>query len=353
MSDGAGDVRPVWIARAGRYGDDEAAAIEEGLAIIGFPDVPDLTGAATDGAILERVRSVSPDDTEPRIRNHASQLAAFALHMADGDLVALPLKTSSGQVALGRVAGPYAFREVAGTKRHTRPVRWVRPDAARFEFKQDLLFSLGAFMTVCRIQRNDAERRFAAIIEGKPDPGFAVEEKVPLPGVEASEEHASVDLEQLARDQILGRLRDRFQRHELARLVEAVLQADSHHTYLAPPSPDGGADILAGLGSLGLDGPSLCAQVKSSASPSDVTVLRALQGTMQTFGAERGLLVSWGGFTRAVEQEARQSFFHVRLWDASSLLNAIYRVYDKPPEQIQAELPLKRVWALVMEEDEG
>jgi restriction system protein len=60
---------------------------------------------------------------------------------------------------------------VLGERRHTRRVKWVRPDVPRDEFHQDLLYSLGAFMTVCQITRNDAEARVAAILEGKQDPG--------------------------------------------------------------------------------------------------------------------------------------------------------------------------------------
>ena len=57
----------------------------------------------------------------------------------------------------------------------------------------------------------------------------------------------------------------------------------------------------------------------------------------------------WGGFKKTVIQEARQSFFTVRLWESSNLVEAIYRVYDRLDEEIQAELPLKRVWMLVPE----
>lgn len=98
------------------------------------------------------------------------------------------------------------------------------------------------------------------------------------------------------------------------------------------------------------DEPSLCVQVKSSSESSDVNVFRALKGTMQTFSARQGLLVSWGGFTRATKAEARQSFFGVRLWSANELVEAIYRSYERLPEEIQAELPLKRVWTLVLED---
>jgi len=40
----------------------------------------------------------------------------------------------------------------------------------------------------------------------------------------------------------------------------------------------------------------------------------------------------------------------LRLWDAEDVLNQILQLYEKLPSDIQAELPLKRVWTLVEEE---
>jgi len=107
---------------------------------------------------------------------------------------------------------------------------------------------------------------------------------------------------------------------------------------------------LAGRGSLGLDAPRLCVQVKSQNSPADVTIYRTLQGTMQTFKAEQGLLVCWGGFNKSVLSESKQGYFTVRLWDSSDLVDAIYRNYERLPAEIQAELPLKKAWMLVVDE---
>jgi len=151
---------------------------------------------------------------------------------------------------------------------------------------------------------------------------------------------AFADVEQLARDQILAHLEKNFRGHELARLVDPVLQAEGYVTQFSPPGPDGGVDILAGRGSQGLDAPRMCVQVKSPQA--DVNVFRALQGTMTTFQADRGLLVSWGGFTKAVQTEARLSFFSVRLWGAEELVEALLRNYDWLPEEFRAETPRAR-----------
>lgn len=156
----------------------------------------------------------------------------------------------------------------------------------------------------------------------------------------------------MAHDQIVARIQSRFSGHELTRLVDAVLQVDGWVTNVSPHGPDGGVDILAGRGSLGLDGPRLCVQVKSQQSPADVTVYRTLLGTMQTFKAEQGLLVCWGGFNRIVLQESKQGHFTVRLWGSGDLVDAIYRTYGQLPAEIQADLPLTKVWTLVSDDSD-
>ena len=102
---------------------------------------------------------------------------------------------------------------------------------------------------------------------------------------------------QLAHQQIAREIERHFTGHDLARLVGAVLEAEGYRTEVSPPGPDGGVDILAGRGPLGFEEPRLCVQVKSSSGHTEVPVLRALQGSMQTFSASQGMLVCWGGFT--------------------------------------------------------
>jgi restriction system protein len=83
----------------------------------------------------------------------------FAHRMQVGDIIAIPLK-GQPQIALARVTGPYEYRIDLGDVHHVRKVEWVRPNVPRGEFKQDLLNSLGAIMTVCQIQRHNAAERF-------------------------------------------------------------------------------------------------------------------------------------------------------------------------------------------------
>ena len=159
------------------------------------------------------------------------------------------------------------------------------------------------------------------------------------------------DIEQFARDQIVKYLEAKFTGHNLADLVDGILKAQGYVTWKSSPGTDGGVDILAGSGHLGFDNPKICVQVKSSKSPVDVGVLRQLEGVMRSFRAEYGVLVAWGGLTKPAHDEMRRSFFSTRLWDQGVLLDQILKYYEKFDGELKAELPLKRIWAIVEEED--
>lgn len=345
-----GESSRVFVVRAGSSGQDEEYSLDNRMVVLGFQEYPSLQEAKDYNDIVSIVKKTRPDLKPRATGNYAGQLWAFALAMKQGDIVVLPRKLTS-QIAIGRVKGPYSYKKIGQEYRHTRPVEWIRPDVPRTQFAQDLLYSFGAFMTVCNITRNHAVERVEAVLAGKADPGLSVSEGKPgksLPSPDTEE--VNLNLAEMAHDQIVRRIEDRFKGHDLAGLVGAILKAEGWVTRVSPPGADGGVDIFAGRGSLGLDQPRLCVQVKSQVTPADVTIYRTLQGSMQTFKAEQGLLVCWGGFNRAVMNEAKQGYFSVRLWDSRDVVEAIYRNYERLPAEIQAELPLKRVWMLVLEE---
>ena len=231
--------------------------------------------------------------------------------------------------------------------RHQRPVDWIDTDIARSRLDSDLRYSLGGAMTVFGVHRNNAKARIEALLEGRPMPSAA---KPKESGIEEEDGVAPVaDIQQQTNDQIVDFIGRKFKGHELTRLVEGVLEAQGYTVRVSPPGADGGVDIVAGRGPMGFEAPRLCVQVKSGDNPVDVTVLRELQGVMKNYRAEQGLIVSWGGFKRSVNQEARQLFFEIRLWDQFDLVSAIQDTYGNLPDDIQAELPMKRTWILVVE----
>lgn len=350
MSDVTAEPR-AWLARAGRAGERDGFAIEHGFAGGGFHEVADLSGASTREAIHELVRKGFPDATEGKISNFTGQLWALRSRIAVGDLVVLPLKTTS-QIAIGRVIGPYQYRDDPDpTRRHVVPVEWLVTDVPRTAIHQDLLYSLGAFMTICEIKRNDGAWRLAQVVASGADPGARMET---LQDDEATEADAAttssgLDLERASLDRIQSYIAERFAGHGLARIVGAVLEAEGFECQVVDPGPDGGIDVYAGRGPLGLDSPRLIVQVKSSPTPVDAKVVRELHGVLSTHGADQALLVAWGGVNKVAKQELRNQFFKVRVWSADDLLEAVMRTYPSLEEDLRAELPLKQIWALVEE----
>jgi len=328
----------LWLVRAGRHGEQEQYSLEHNVVSIGWTELDFDLSQLTRDELKKALEEKHPGKPKNAYANYAGQLWSFVKKIEQGDLVVLPLKVQSG-IAVGKVIGGYAYKnDPVSNIRHTRQVQWIAT-LPRTAFDQDLLYSFGAYMTVCKITRHNAEERVRAVVAGKP-----LEESIDKA---EGEEQGSIDLEQAAQDQILTYIGRKFKGHELARLVDAVLKAEGFVTRVSDPGPDGGVDILAGKGPFGFDRPTLCVQVKSSESPLDVEVLRGLQGATQTFRADQGLLVSWGGFNRKVWEESRRSFFSTRLWDSGSLVEVLLANYDRLPGDFKAELPLQRIWALV------
>lgn len=334
----------VWLVRAGRYGESENLALEQGLSVIGWEELPDLAGVTSKDGLEALMRETYPDAGDGRIRNTTAQVWSFRERMQVGDLVTLPLKHQSA-IAIGKITGPYAFRpDLPPDARHVRPTTWIKTDIPRSKFDRDLLYSLGAFLTVCQIKRNNAEERIKAILAGQPMPTPAFPE-----GDE--EDTAPVDLELFAQDDISQFIGQKFKGHELTRLVDEILLAQGYVTERSPEGADGGIDIVAGAGPMGFDAPRLGVQVKSSDTPVEVKVLRELQGALKNFGADQGLLVSWGGFTGALLKEARRMHFEIRLWDAGDIVDNLLRHYDTLSPEIQTDVPLKRIWVRVPESE--
>jgi restriction system protein len=342
----------LWLVRGGSKGEYQEFAIDNNVTIIGWRELPDLSGVKSWDELIKIHEKTYPQYSKSSTVNQVGQVWTFINRINIDDYVIMPLKGRSA-IAIGKVTGPYTYRtDLPNNIHHLRPVKWIATDIPRTAFEQDLLNSLGAFMTVCQIQKNNAESRIIAILNRHTGLNIQIQNKPTQDkDMVIPDAPVNIDIERAAGDQITEYLSRKYRNHDLARLVNGILQAQGYVTLNSEPGADGGVDILAGGGMMGFTSPRICVQVKSSDSPCDVTVLRSLKGTMDTFKADQGLLVSWGGFTNAVYREAKSDFFKLRLWDSDDLLEAIYKNYESLPSDIQAELPLKKIWSLVPEEE--
>lgn len=339
----------LWMVRVGKYGEHEQRVLDTNRIYATWEElVQDMSKLKSKEQLREVLHEIYPDDNRQRIINYSGQLWPFAHEMKAGDWVVVPSKLKPA-IHFAEIVGPYEFDPNADESyRHSRRVKWIEQDVPRSNFEQDLLYSFGAFMTICRIERNNAESRIRKMAKS----GWKPESTDQIAEVE-SPAGEIVDLEQLAQDQIAKLIIRRFKGHKLALLVEALLKVQGYETYRSPEGPDKGIDILAAPGPLGFGTPRICVQVKSGSDPVDRPTLDQLIGAMQNVQADQGLLVSWGGFKSTVNKEIPAQFFRVRLWSQSDLIKELLSAYDKLDDTLQAELPLKRIWTVAEQSEEA
>ena len=335
----------IWVVRAGKYGEREGQALEEGYVFIGWENLPDQSAISDREELRSVIAEIYSDFSPRKVANHTGQIWAFLKRIDKGDIVALPLKLQPA-IAFGEVIGDYEYKgENPADTQHCRRVKWINDPIKRASLDSDLRYSFGAALTVFSVHRNDAEKRIRAILSKS----GALPAAKPVEDEPYVEEEPSIDLMNAASQQISDFIGQKFKGRKMEELVKAILEAKGYEAEICPMGADEGVDILAGRGPMGFDAPSLCVQVKSGDDPVSRDVLDQLQGVMQKFKAEHGLFVSWGGFKSTVEREARRLYFNVRLWNDRKLVEELQDVYEDLPKEIQAELPLKRSWILVEE----
>ena len=343
----------AWLVRGSKnYGFDQWM-LDSGFTAVDFREVGDLSATKDLPAMRALLAPVMPDKSEKAIGNYAAQLNAFANRMAIGDIVVLPLK-SLGRLAFGVVTGEYRYLSGTGVLNHVRTVDWKRPDVTRAAINQDLLYSLGAFSTVVQISRNDAAYRLGRVLGGaETDPGARPGVALTLPKaeddvVDTDEAIASdgQDIIRYSRDRILTRIKEQFAGHALQDLVAEVLRAEGMTCKVPPKGADGGIDIIAGSGVLGISAPTIIVQVKSQSSRVGSEVLDQLGGVVGQLQADHGLLVTLGGLTPQAQAKVDAQRLRVAVWDAEELVDRLLKHYEVMPDLIKETIPLRRAWVI-------
>ena len=344
----------AWVIRSGRYGERDEWALENSCSGGGWREVPDLTSAGSREEIQRVVDEVYAQESDGARTNAVSQLWALRGRIAVGDLLAMPMKTTR-EIAIGRVTSPYTYlAENEPAYRHVVGVEWIR-QVPRSALKQDLLYTLGSALTIFSPSRNNAAARLEHVLQTGEDVGSQSLASSPAstpvarpsaPGAPdvVDEPESQPDIDMIARDQISSRIAEEFSGHSFAHLVAELLRAEGFDTDEAPPGADGGIDITAGRGLLGLESPKLIVQVKTPQIGSEVVA--QLNGLVHTHGADYGLLATWAGLSKPARDAVKHQRFRVKVWDSTDIVEAVLRNYEKLPENITERLPLRRVWML-------
>ena len=333
----------IWLVRAGANGEFEQSFFNDNRVYITWDNLSkSLQSFSKRDELINYLSSIYPEVGNKALINYASQLWPFAHDMKKDDWVVTPSKFSP-TIHIGKITGDYVNDpSQPNPYYHWRDVDWFAKDIPRAAFDQDILYSFGAFMTICRITRNNAEARIKKLAENgwkSMNVDTTLKEAI-------EDDEVEYDIEINAIDELSRYIIRKYKGHGMARVVNSILKASGYMTYLSPAGPDGGMDILASKGQLGFEQPKICVQVKSSDDPVDRPVLDQLIGVMQNFGADHGLLVSWSGFKSSVVKAIPNQFFRVRLWDQTDIIRELISHYDMLDDEIKAEIPLKKIWVL-------
>ena len=347
----------VWVVRAGRSGEFEDFFLEDGVAVINFSFPRSVSDFADRAQLLNSLHGelAYQDSSNQKIASAGGQLWRFANDIQKGDMVVIPRK-SPRVIAVGTISGDYSFRpelpnlqpDLPDLGKHTRSVEWRAVDIPRDGLDKDLLNSLGGLATVYRVGAENAEQRINRIVKAhlvgeslsESEEGIYIPDDVP-----------ESDLDEQIEDRIVQRIRQRFAGTRLEYLVAEILKASGYHAAQTRLGPDGGIDVVAGMGEMGFGEPRLCVQVKSGSSPVGLPDYDRLRGNIQNFGAQYGLLVSLSDFTSVVRKENERSFFEIRLWGPHELVENLLEAYDSLPAEIRADVPLQNRRVLVESED--
>ena len=336
----------IWLFRAGSNGEYESKFLNDNRVYLTWDDLDvDLNNFKQKEDLYKFLEDKYSLEKEKTAINWASQIYPIAHRMEKGDWVVLPSKINR-TIHFGKIVGEYKYDEKLGSPYyHYRDVEWFALDIPRDRFDQDILYSLGAFMTVCKIHKNNAEERIKSMAKNN----WNKSNKAIIPIPDESDDEVVPDLEEFIFDRISEYIIQKFKGHKMEILIEEILKAKGFTTYRSPEGADNGVDILASSGTLGFGSPKICVQVKTSDSPIDRPTMDQLIGTMSNFNADYGLLISWNGFKTSVTKEIPKQFFKLRLWDSKKIIEQIFENYEKLSEDIKAEIPLKRIWMLNIE----
>jgi restriction system protein len=233
----------VWLIRAGPHREYEGRFIQQNRVYVTWDNLDVNVAKLRDRDELARELIARYPDAKPkRILNWVSQVWPFAHEIKLGDVVVLPLKAQRA-IQIGEVTGGYQF-EPSGPNPffHWRSVKWIGEAVPRAHFGKDLLNTFGAFLTICRVQRNNAEARIASMRASgwKPESIASITQSSAISVDDEDGAIADTDLEELASDRIAQLIVARFKGHGLTRLVDAILKAQGYTTYLSPEGADGG-----------------------------------------------------------------------------------------------------------------
>lgn len=325
--------KTLWGIHAGTEGSADPLFREGGYLALGWSLLEDLSRIdANRPAFQAELTQAYPDAAAGAIPVWAGMLYRFLHDLKAGDLVAYPSRVDR-QIHFFRVKdAPYRYApEISPEFPNLRPAELLK-SIPRSEFSQGALNEIGSALSFFRIKNNTYE--FLAKLEGTPLP-----ERQAEPEAEVLQPPVAPDEE--LQDFVIKRLAKHLKGHPLASFIGHLLDLMGYRTQVSPPGRDGGVDILVHGDPLGMSGPVMKVQVKSTENQIGDPDVRDLAGLLHD--GERGLFVTLGTYNLEAKKTARGPK-RIRLIDGPELVQLICEHYESLDHRYRSLLPLRRVW---------
>jgi restriction system protein len=324
--------RRAWVIRPPKNGNFDERALRDNIVTAEFGVREDLSDHIEYDMVHEEVVAVNTCEAQTKIDALSRQLNVLLNDIQSGDLVLHP-HDRRRMLAIG-IVKPGVTQDADG--RPAREVEWLRQDIPKSALRPDLQHSFSAGAQISEMSRNNAVPRIEALVADGVDPGPSLNE---VSTATMSTEAMIADLEA----RTLAHVGALCAGHDLAHLVAALLEVEGYQVRVMPPGPDGGCDFTAARGGLGIEGPTLVGQVKSGDITVDHATFQALRGTIQSRGADKGMLVSWSGVTRPVARELEMLHLQIAYWDGREICRRLIAHYDEMPVWVRDRLKIRRV----------
>ena len=204
---------------------------------------------------------------------------------------------------------------------------WLVKSKGRWSITNEGKAAYGQFKDPEQFRR-EAVRLYRQWVSTQPEAADEVDVEEETPGAAITLEQA----QEMAWTEIQEHLL-RIDPFDLQRVVAALLRAMGYHvSWIAPPGPDRGIDILAHSDPLGSSVPRIKVQVKRHEEKISVSGLRSFMAVLGD--QDVGIFVCTGGFTKDAEAEARtQEKRRITLLDLEQLFDLWVQHYDKISEE--------------------
>lgn len=294
----------LWILRVPK-GKATMNSIKAGYAPVDVGVKQDVSDHLTLADMLSEVRTARPDLPSGKAESRASTLLSLKNDVKGGDIVLIhgtgddPISgVCSGVMSVTKDGFPALV--------FTDPVSHTRKTLG-----EDIKNSMKAHIALSRSHAINGFTRINDIrMSGNSDTGPDIERKSLLS------------------------IGARMEAYELADLVADLLRTDGYVCNIAPPGPDGGVDIYAGKGILGI-GDSLLVQVKSGGQVISSPQIQQIIGISAMCNSNATLIVSWSGFTRDGRQLISKNPFKIVGWTGEDLMRILIERKDNVADKWQ------------------